>query len=453
MGRKLLLTHDHVEGIQGYAAYRANGGYRSVEKALKTMSPDDVVEEVKKSGLRGRGGAGFPTGMKWSFLAKPEGVPRYLVCNADESEPGTFKDRYLMERIPHILIEGMITSSYALGANTSYIYIRGEYFYVSRILENAIAEAYANGWLGKNILGTGYNLDLYVQVGGGAYICGEETALLESLEGKRGNPRIKPPFPAIAGLYGCPTVVNNVETIAAVVPIVNDGGDEYAKIGIGRSTGTKLISASGNINKPGVYEIELGVPVEEFIFSDEYCGGIANGKRMKACVPGGSSVPILPEYLVCKTATGEDRLMTYESLSDGGFATGSMLGSGGFIVYDEHQCIVRNTWNFSRFYHHESCGQCSPCREGTGWMERVLHRLEKGEGNMSDIDLLVDVAKKIEGNTICPLGDAAAWPVAAAIRHFRHEFEYHVLHPDKIKDPKHGYREPIMPVKPEPVTA
>lgn len=453
MGRKLLLTHDHVEGIQGYAAYRANGGYRSVEKALKTMSPDDVVEEVKKSGLRGRGGAGFPTGMKWSFLAKPEGVPRYLVCNADESEPGTFKDRYLMERIPHILIEGMITSSYALGANTSYIYIRGEYFYVSRILEAAIAEAYANGWLGKNILGTGYNLDLYVQVGGGAYICGEETALLESLEGKRGNPRIKPPFPAIAGLYGCPTVVNNVETIAAVVPIVNDGGDEYAKIGIGRSTGTKLISASGNINKPGVYEIELGVPVEEFIFSDEYCGGIANGKRMKACVPGGSSVPILPDYLVCKTAAGEDRLMTYESLSDGGFVSGSMLGSGGFIVYDEHQCIVRNTWNFSRFYHHESCGQCSPCREGTGWMERVLHRLEKGEGNMSDIDLLVDVAKKIEGNTICPLGDAAAWPVAAAIRHFRHEFEYHVLHPDKIKDPKHGYREPIMPIKPEPVTA
>jgi NADH-quinone oxidoreductase subunit F len=453
MSRKLLLANDHIPGIQSYEVYRSNGGYRSVEKALKTMSPDDVVEEVKKSGLRGRGGAGFPTGMKWSFLAKPEGVPRYLVCNADESEPGTFKDRYLMEHIPHILVEGMITSSYALGANTSYIYIRGEYFYVARIVEAAIREAYANGWLGKNILGTGYNLDMYVQVGGGAYICGEETALLESLEGKRGNPRIKPPFPAIAGLYGCPTVVNNVETIAAVVPIVNDGGDEYAKIGIGRSTGTKLISASGNINKPGVYEIELGVPVEEFIFSDQYCGGIANGKRMKACVPGGSSVPILPDYLVCKTAAGEDRLMTYESLSDGGFATGSMLGSGGFIVYDENQCIVRNTWNFSRFYHHESCGQCSPCREGTGWMERVLHRLEKGMGNMSDIDLLVEVAKKIEGNTICPLGDAAAWPVAAAVRHFRHEFEHHVLHPDKVKDPKHGHREPIMPVKPQPVTA
>jgi NADH-quinone oxidoreductase subunit F len=450
MGRKLLLANDHVPGIRTYDVYRANGGYASVEKALKKMSPDEVVEEVKKSGLRGRGGAGFPTGMKWSFLAKPEGVPRYLVCNADESEPGTFKDRYLMERIPHLLVEGMITSSFALGANTSYIYIRGEYFYVSRILEQAIEEAYANGWLGKNILGSGYDLDLYVQVGAGAYICGEETALLESLEGKRGNPRIKPPFPAVEGLYRCPTVVNNVETIAAVVPIVNEGGEAYAAIGIGRSTGTKLISASGNINKPGVYEIELGVPVEEFIFSDDYCGGIANGKRMKACVPGGSSVPILPDYLVSKTANGEPRLMTYESLADGGFATGSMLGSGGFIVYDENQCIVRNTWNFSRFYHHESCGQCSPCREGTGWMERVLHRLENGKGNMSDIDLLVDVAKKIEGNTICPLGDAAAWPVAAAIRHFRHEFEYHVLYPEKVKDPKHGHREPVMPVKPEP---
>ncbi len=453
MGRKLLLTHENVPGIQTYEVYRSKGGYASVEKAIKTMTPEAIVEEVKTSGLRGRGGAGFPTGMKWSFLAKPEGVARYLVCNADESEPGTFKDRYLMEHIPHLLIEGMITSSFALGANTSYIYIRGEYFYVSRILENAIAEAYANGWLGKNILGSGYDLDLYVQVGGGAYICGEETALLESLEGKRGNPRIKPPFPAIAGLYGCPTVVNNVETIAAVVPIVNDGGEAYSKIGVGRSTGTKLISASGNINKPGVYEIELGLPVEEFIFSDEYCGGIANGKRMKACVPGGSSVPILPDYLVCKTAAGEPRLMTYESLSDGGFATGSMLGSGGFIVYDENQCIVRNTWNFSRFYHHESCGQCSPCREGTGWMEKVLHRLEKGLGNMDDIDLLVDVARRIEGNTICPLGDAAAWPVAAAVRHFRHEFEYHVNFPDKVKDPKHGQREPIMPVAPAPVNA
>ena len=438
MSRKLLLEHAHIAGIDGYEVYRKHGGYRAVEKAMKTMSPDAVVDEVKKSGLRGRGGAGFPTGMKWSFLAKPEGVPRYLLCNADESEPGTFKDRFLMEKIPHLLIEGMIVSSFALGANTSYIYIRGEYSWIVFILEKAIAEAYDKGWLGKNILGSGYNLDLYVNPGAGAYICGEETALIESLEGKRGNPRIKPPFPAVKGLWQSPTVVNNVETIAAVVPIVNDGGDEYAKIGIGKSTGTKLISASGNINKPGVYEIDLGLPVEEFIYSDEWCGGIKNGKRLKACVPGGSSVPVLPHFLVTKTANGEPRLMTYESLADGGFATGSMLGSGGFIVYDEDQCIVRNTWNFTRFYHHESCGQCSPCREGTGWMEKVLWRLENGQGKMSDIDLLVNVAKNIEGNTICPLGDAAAWPVGSAIRHFREEFEWHVREPNLCMERNYG---------------
>jgi NADH-quinone oxidoreductase subunit F len=446
MARKLLLEHINVPGINTLDVYRQKGGYRAVEKALKTLSPDEVVEEVKKSGLRGRGGAGFPTGMKWSFLAKPEGVARYLVCNADESEPGTFKDRYLMTYIPHALIEGMIVSSFALGANTSYIYVRGEMMPQIRILEKAIAEAKNAGLLGKNILGSGYDLELYVQPGGGAYICGEETALLESLEGKRGNPRIKPPFPAIAGLYGCPTVVNNVESIAAVVPIINDGGDEYAKIGIGRSTGTKLISASGNIVKPGVYEIELGLPVEEFIYSDEWCGGIANGKRLKATVAGGSSVPVLPANLTLKLANGEPRLMSYESLSEGGFATGTMMGSGGFIAFDEDQCIVRNTWNFSRFYHHESCGQCSPCREGTGWMEKVLHRIEYGHGKMSDIDLLVDVAKKIEGNTICPLGDAAAWPVASAIRHFRDEFEWHVKEPVKSLDTNYGlanYAEPI----------
>ncbi len=424
--RKLLLENVHIPGIETFDIYRKNGGYRSVEKALKSMTPDEVVDEVKKSGLRGRGGAGFPTGLKWSFLAKPEGVPRYLVCNADESEPGTFKDRYLMEKIPHLLVEGMITSSFALGANTSYIYIRGEFMYILHILEKAIAEAYANGFLGKNILGTGYDLDLIGAPGGGAYICGEETALLESLEGKRGNPRMKPPFPAVKGLWGCPTVVNNVESIAAVVPIVNDGGDAYAQTGLGKSTGTKLISASGNLVRPGVYEIEMGISVEEFIYGDDYCRGIANGKKLKACVPGGSSVPILPHYLVTKTLAGEDRLMTYESLSDGGFASGSMLGSGGFIVFDEDQCIVRNTWNFARFYAHESCGQCSPCREGTGWMEKVLNRLEHGQGNLRDITLLEEINKKIEGNTICPLGDAAAWPVAAAIRHFRDEFEWHV---------------------------
>ncbi|SFC57488.1 NADH-quinone oxidoreductase subunit F [Parapedobacter composti] len=449
MARKLLLTHIDVPGIQTFEVYRQKGGYRAVEKALKTLTPDDVVEEVKKSGLRGRGGAGFPTGMKWSFLAKPEGVPRYLVCNADESEPGTFKDRFLMTHIPHALIEGMIVSSYALGANTSYIYVRGEMMPQIRILERAIAEAKNAGFLGKNILGSGYDLELYVQPGGGAYICGEETALLESLEGKRGNPRIKPPFPAVSGLYNCPTVVNNVESIAATVPIINDGGEEYAKIGIERSTGTKLISAGGNINKPGVYEIELGLPVEEFIYSDEYCGGIAGGKRLKAVVAGGSSVPILPANLILKTLKGDSRLMTYESLADGGFQSGTMLGSGGFIVFDEDQCIVRNTWNFTRFYHHESCGQCSPCREGTGWMEKVLHKIEHGHGAFSDIDLLVDVSKKIEGNTICPLGDAAAWPVASAIRHFRDEFEWHVTHGQEAQTRNYGlahYADPLEPV-------
>ncbi|MBI1835787.1 MAG: NADH-quinone oxidoreductase subunit NuoF [Flavobacteriia bacterium] len=440
MGRKLLLEHIDVPGIQTYDVYRNHGGYRSVEKALKTMSPQEVVEEVQKSALKGRGGAGFPTGMKWSFLAKPEGVPRYLVCNADESEPGTFKDRYLMEKIPHLLIEGMITSSYALGANTSHIYIRGEYMFVLDILEKAIAEAYANGWLGKNILGSGYDLDLYVSPGGGAYICGEETALLESLEGKRGNPRMKPPFPAVKGLFGCPTVVNNVESIAAVVPIINIGAEEYLKIGTEKSSGTKLISASGNLVRPGVYEIELGLSVEEFIYGDEWCRGIANGKKIKACIPGGSSVPILPHNLITKTATGETRYMSYESLSDGGFASGSMLGSGGFIVFDEDQCIVRNTWNFARFYAHESCGQCSPCREGTGWMEKVLYRLEHGQGNMRDIDLLEQINKKIEGNTICPLGDAAAWPVAAAIRHFREEFEWHVTNPQEALTRNYGLK-------------
>ena len=449
MGRKLLLEKAHVPGIRSYEVYRREGGYRSVEKALK-MSTNDVVEEVKKSGLRGRGGAGFPTGMKWSFIAKPEGVPRHLVVNADESEPGTFKDRYLMEFIPHLLVEGMIAASYALGSNVSYIYIRGEYAWVAGILEEAIAEAKQNGWLGKNIQGSGFDCEIYVHRGAGAYICGEETALIESLEGKRGNPRIKPPFPAVKGVWDRPTVVNNVETIAAVVPIINEGGEEYAKIGVGKSTGTKLISACGNINKPGVYEIDMTISVEEFIYGDEWCGGIANGKKLKACIPGGSSVPILPANLLLTTAKGEKRMMNYESLSDGGFATGSMMGSGGFIVLDEDQCVVRNTYTLARFYRHESCGQCSPCREGTGWMEKILYSIEKGKGKMSDIDLLWDIQRKIEGNTICPLGDAAAWPVAAAIRHFRDEFEWHVNNPELSQKENFGlrhYADPIhMPV-------
>ena len=431
MERKILLNNIAVPGIRTFEVFRSTGGYLSVEKALKEMTPDEVVEEVKMSGLRGRGGAGFPAGMKWSFIDKKSGNPRYLICNADESEPGTFKDRYLMEKIPHLLIEGMICSCYALGANTGYIYVRGEYKYIIGILNEALRETYAAGFLGTNILGTGYNLDIIVHSGAGAYICGEETALIESLEGKRGNPRIKPPFPAVVGLYGCPTVVNNVETLANIGYIVNNGGNEYAQYGVGKSTGTKLISACGNINHPGVYEIEFGLTVREFLFDEKYCGGIKDGRKLKAVIAGGSSVPILPGELILKTAAGEERLMTYESLAEGGFVSGTMLGSGGFIVFDEDACIVRNTWNLARFYHHESCGQCSPCREGTGWMESVLHRIENGQGRSKDIDLLVSIASKIEGNTICPLGDAAAWPIASAIRHFRHEFEEHIQNPEQ----------------------
>jgi len=441
---KLLLEHAEKAEAATLAGWKSLGGYQKTEAILKGKSPEAILDQIKDSGLRGRGGAGFPAGLKWSFLAKNTGKPSYLVCNADESEPGTFKDRYIMERMPHQLIEGMIVSSYAIGANRSYIYIRGEYMYILRILEKAIAEAYAAGYLGKNILGTGYDLELSVHPGAGAYICGEETALLESLEGKRGNPRIKPPFPAVQGLYASPTVVNNVETIATVPYIVAMSGAAYAALGVKPSTGTKLISASGHIKRPGVYEIELGkVSCEEFLYSDEFCGGPSNGRPFKAVIPGGSSVPVLPIDLFVKTASGASRMMSYESLADGGFATGTQLGSGGLFAMDDSACMVRNLWNLSRFYHHESCGQCSPCREGTGWLEKILHRLEAGEGKMSDIDLLVDIAKHIEGNTICPLGDAAAWPVASHVRHFRHEFEYHVRFPEKVRDPKHNVAAPI----------
>jgi NADH-quinone oxidoreductase subunit F len=438
MGRAVLTELVDVPGVRGIGVYRAHGGYTIAEKALREMQPGDISREVTKSGLRGRGGAGFPTGLKWSFLDRKSEKPRYLVCNADESEPGTFKDRYLMEKLPHLLIEGLILSSYALGVKSCYIYVRGEFKYIIGILRKALDEAYRERFLGENIFGTGYSLDIFLHAGGGAYICGEETAMLESLEGKRGNPRIKPPFPAFKGLYDCPTVVNNVETLAAVVPVIRMGGDAYAAIGIGKSSGTKLISACGHINRPGVYEIDLGLPVEEFIYSEKYCGGIRNGKMMKAVVPGGSSVPVLPADLILNTAKGEARLMTYESLAEGGFETGTMLGSGGFIVYDEDACMVRNTWNFTRFYRHESCGQCSPCREGTAWMEPLLRMIEEAEGKPGDIDLLVSIANKIEGNTICPFGDAAAWPVASAIRHFRDEFEFHIRHPEIVKKINHG---------------
>lgn len=438
MGKPVLLEHIGIPGIRRFDVYRSHGGYRSVDKALREMNPAAVVQEVSRSGLRGRGGAGFPTGLKWSFLDRKTDKHRYLVCNADESEPGTFKDRYLMEHLPHRLLEGLIVSSYALGINTCYIYIRGEFKYLVGILEQAIREARESGFLGERIQGSGFSLDIYVHPGAGAYICGEETALLESLEGKRGNPRIKPPYPAYKGLYDCPTVVNNVETLAAVGPIINMGGEAYAALGKGKSTGTKLMSACGHVNRPGVYEIELGLPVEEFIFSDEYCDGIRGGKQLKAVIPGGSSVPVLPADLILRTAQSEKRLLTYESLEEGGFDSGSMLGSGGFIVYDEDACMVRNTLNLTRFYRHESCGQCSPCREGTGWMEKVLWRIEHGRGKWKDIDLLVSIASHMEGNTICPLGDAAAWPVTSAIRHFREEFEYHVEHPDEVRAICHG---------------
>jgi len=446
MSKKLLLKNAHIEGIRYLETYRTHGGYSSAEKALK-MSSEEILEEVKASGLRGRGGAGFPTGMKWSFLAKPEGVPRHLVVNADESEPGTFKDRYLMEFIPHILIEGMIISSYCLGSNVSYIYIRGEYSWITDILEEAIEEAKNAGFLGKNILGSGFDLEIYVQRGAGAYVCGEETALIESLEGKRGNPRLKPPFPAVKGLWERPTVVNNVESIAAVVPIIEIGGAEYAKIGVGRSTGTKLISACGNVNKPGVYEIDMTITVEEFIYSDEYCGGIPNGKRLKACIPGGSSVPILPANLLLTTADGKPRYMNYESLAEGGFQTGTSMGSGGFIVLDEDQSVVKHTMSLAKFYNHESCGQCTPCREGTGWMYRILKKIVDGKGAMRDIDLLWDIQRKIDGNTICPLGDAAAWPVASAIRHFRDEFEWYINNPELCQTKNYGlahYADPLQ---------
>jgi NADH-quinone oxidoreductase subunit F len=438
MDRQILLEHIAVPGIETFDVYKSTGGYNAVKKALKDLSPETVMDEVKKSGLRGRGGAGYPTGLKWNFLDRKSDKPKYLVCNADESEPGTFKDRYLMEHLPHLLIEGMIISAYALGVNSAYIYVRGEFKHIIGILNKSIRDAYKNGMLGENILGTGYNLDIHVHPGAGAYICGEETALLESLEGKRGNPRLKPPYPAAVGLFDSPTVVNNVETLATVGPIINIGGLAYSEIGIGRSTGTKLISACGNINRPGIYEIEMGLPVEEFIYSEKYCGGIHNNKKLKAVIPGGSSVPVLPADLILRTSKGERRLISYESLEDGGFQTGTMLGSGGFIVMDEDACMVRNTWNLTRFYHHESCGQCSPCREGTGWMERVLYRIETGEGRNHDIDLLVNISSAIEGKTICPLGDAAAWPVASAIRHFRDEFEFHVAHPEIVKNKDHG---------------
>jgi len=395
--------------------YLKNGGYQALEKAITTMTPEEVTEEVIKSGLRGRGGAGFPTGRKWTFLPKNSEKPVYLTVNADESEPGTFKDRELIERDPHLVIEGTLITAYAINCRKAFIYIRAEFVYGARQLVRAIEEARKKGFIGKNLFGKGVDIDVIVHRGGGAYICGEETALLTSLEGGRGHPRVKPPFPAIQGLYGAPTIINNVETLANVPHIVNRGGEWYSSIGTEKSTGTKIFCLSGHVNKPGNYELPLGIPLRELIY--EHGGGITDGHNLKAVIPGGSSVPVL-------TADKIDVHMDYESLAE----AGTMLGSAGVIVMDETVCMVKAALNMMRFYQHESCGQCTPCRQGTYWLLRILYRIEHGEGTMEDLDKMIEICDNIDGNTICPLGDAATPSVRSTLKHFRSEYEYHVEH-------------------------
>ncbi|MFM7230853.1 MAG: NADH-quinone oxidoreductase subunit NuoF [bacterium] len=410
-----LFKDIDTPGLAGLDVYRKLGGYEAVTASLGKRSADEVIEIVKASGLRGRGGAGFPTGLKWSFVPKQSPKARYIVCNADESEPGTFKDHELMVKNPHQLIEGMILGGYAIGSHTGYIYLRGEFEYVQRILDRAIAEARAAGLLGDDVAGSGYAFQLHTHLGAGAYICGEETALLSSLEGYRGQPRLKPPFPAVEGLYACPTVVNNSETLMAVPGIVKNGAAWYRQWGNEKSAGTKVFSVSGPVKRPGNYEVPLGYSMKQLIEQD--CGGMRDGLKLKAVIPGGSSVPMLP-------AADLDTPLDYESMN----AKGTFLGSGGVIVIDDRTCIVDALWNITRFYQHESCGKCTPCREGTYWMSEVLERLENGEGRDSDIDLLADVADNILGKSFCALGDAAAMPVQGALKHFRAEFEHHVKH-------------------------
>jgi NADH-quinone oxidoreductase subunit F len=407
-----------LENSASLDVYRQNGGYEALRQVLDGMSPDDVIAEVKKSALRGRGGAGFPTGMKWGFVPKDSPKPKYVVCNADESEPGTFKDRYLMERDPHMLIEGMLIAAYALGARTNYVYTRGEYRYLIEIMDRALDEARAAGLLGERILGTDFNCEIYTHTGAGAYICGEETALLNSLEGLRGHPRMKPPFPAVAGLYGCPTVVNNVETLTAVPDIFRMGGEAWQKLGTEKSGGTKLWSVSGHVNRPGVYELPMGYAhMEKFIHED--CGGMLGGRRLKAVIPGGSSVYIMP----ASDIEGKDVRMDYEGL----VAAGSMVGSGGFIVMDETVDVFESTKNLTEFYKHESCGWCTPCREGTDWLVKVFKRIEAGDGRPDDAQLLLDIVDNIEGKSFCPLGDAASWPIQSAIKKFPEDFRRKVM--------------------------
>ncbi len=414
MANEVCFRTLHKDRPWRLETYQAEGGYEALKKILKEKTPqEDIIETVKKSGLRGRGGAGFPTGLKWSFINRTAPGDKYVVCNSDEGEPGTFKDRDILRYNPHALIEGMIICGYAIGGVAGYNYIRGEFWEPYERFEEALAEAREAGLLGENILGSGFDFDIHTHLGAGAYICGEETALLESIEGKKGQPRFKPPFPAMFGLYGRPTVINNTETLASVPDIVRQGADWFREIGIENSGGCKLFSISGNVARPGNYEIPMGTPFAELL---EMAGGMRDGRPLKAVIPGGSSAPVLPGAMMM------DLTMDYDSIAK----AGSMLGSGAVIVMDDTNCMVKVLDRISYFYYEESCGQCTPCREGTGWMHRVVNRIEHGKGSNEDLDLLDDVAKKIMGRTICALGDAAAMPVAGFIKHFRDEFQYHI---------------------------
>jgi NADH-quinone oxidoreductase subunit F len=410
----LFVTRDiDVPDIDRIEVYRQHGGYAALAKALQSFQPDELVEEVKKSGLRGRGGAGFPTGMKWSFLPKESKKPRYLCVNCDESEPGTFKDRMLMELLPHRIVEGVILTSYATKVHHAFIYVRGELAYAVRQMERAVREAYDAGFVGKNILGSGYDLEITVSPGAGAYICGEESSLMESLEGKRGYPRLKPPFPAVVGLYGGPTVINNCETIATVPAIIEHGADVYAAYGTEKSKGTRLYCISGHVNRPGNYELPLGISLRTLI--EDFAGGVRDGKQVKAIIPGGSSTPLL-------TADKLDIPMDYESVA----AAGSMLGSGGIVVLDDDTCIVGAVLRMTEFYRDESCGKCTPCREGTFWLVQLLERLEEGHGKASDVPLLTDICDNIAGKSFCPLGDAATSSIVSSIKLFSDEYLHHI---------------------------
>ena len=412
MSTKILTKNMHVADLQRIGTYESLGGYKAVAKALREHQPAEIIDIVKMSGLRGRGGAGFPTGMKGGFVPKGTGMPVYLCVNADESEPGTFKDRLIIEKDPHQLLEGVIISAYALGCHQAFIYIRGEFAYGAGVLNRAIQEAYDKGYLGKNILGSGFDLDLMVHRGAGAYICGEETALLESIEGKRGHPRLKPPFPAVVGLYGSPTVINNVETLANIPHIINNGAEWFASIGVERNAGTRLFGVSGHVKKRGVYELPMGISLRELIY--DHCGGIRDDRKLKAVVPGGSSVPVLtPDQL--------DVSLDFDSIAK----AGSMLGSAGVIVMDDSTCMVKAALRISQFYAEESCGQCTQCREGTEWMHRILIRLENGNGRNGDLELLLDICANMKALTICPLSDAAAMPIESYIRKFYDEFAAH----------------------------